>query len=148
MFVLHASTHDRWNPDRAIVYDAVLTTGEATSGPGGDSYTILGATGTASDDGLEVFIDGAEGTFTLAGGAVAAIDSTFSLSPFFGGGSIQKGAFNFIAISEVAGPLEVLTITPRVDAAVPEPATWAMMIAGFGLTGAALRRRRTQVALA
>ena len=27
-------------------------------------------------------------------------------------------------------------------AAVPEPATWAMMIAGFGLAGAAMRRRR------
>lgn len=27
--------------------------------------------------------------------------------------------------------------------AVPEPATWAMMIAGFGLAGTALRRRRT-----
>ncbi len=28
-------------------------------------------------------------------------------------------------------------------AAIPEPASWAMLIAGFGLTGAALRRRRT-----
>ncbi|UTP39166.1 PEPxxWA-CTERM sorting domain-containing protein [Phenylobacterium sp. LH3H17] len=27
--------------------------------------------------------------------------------------------------------------------AVPEPATWAMMISGFGLAGASLRRRRT-----
>jgi hypothetical protein len=26
---------------------------------------------------------------------------------------------------------------------VPEPASWAMMIAGFGLTGAAMRRRRS-----
>jgi hypothetical protein len=26
---------------------------------------------------------------------------------------------------------------------VPEPATWAMMIAGFGLVGAAMRRRKT-----
>jgi hypothetical protein len=29
------------------------------------------------------------------------------------------------------------------SAGVPEPASWAMMIAGFGLVGAAARRRRT-----
>lgn len=32
--------------------------------------------------------------------------------------------------------------------AVPEPATWAMMIAGFGAVGAAMRRRRNIVAAA
>lgn len=31
-----------------------------------------------------------------------------------------------------------------VPAAVPEPATWALMIAGFGLCGAALRARRAR----
>ena len=31
-------------------------------------------------------------------------------------------------------------------AAVPEPTSWAMLIAGFGLTGAAMRRRRTALA--
>ena len=31
---------------------------------------------------------------------------------------------------------------------VPEPASWAMLIAGFGLTGAAARRRRRMVAVA
>jgi hypothetical protein len=30
-------------------------------------------------------------------------------------------------------------------AAVPEPANWALLIAGFGLTGAALRRRRYRI---
>ena len=30
-------------------------------------------------------------------------------------------------------------------AAVPEPSAWALMLGGFGLTGAALRRRRTAV---
>jgi PEP-CTERM motif len=29
--------------------------------------------------------------------------------------------------------------------AIPEPATWVMMIAGFGMAGAALRRRRAKV---
>jgi hypothetical protein len=33
-------------------------------------------------------------------------------------------------------------------AAVPEPATWAMMIAGFGLIGASMRRRTVTVAMA
>ncbi len=32
--------------------------------------------------------------------------------------------------------------------AVPEPATWAMMITGFGLAGAAIRRRRGALAVA
>lgn len=31
--------------------------------------------------------------------------------------------------------------------AVPEPATWAMMIVGFGMVGGAMRRRRTQTAV-
>ena len=30
---------------------------------------------------------------------------------------------------------------------VPEPATWAMMIVGFGLSGLGLRRRRSALAL-
>ena len=37
---------------------------------------------------------------------------------------------------------------PAVGSAVPEPATWAMMITGFGLAGAAIRRRRERFALA
>lgn len=35
-----------------------------------------------------------------------------------------------------------------VSGAVPEPATWAMMIVGFGAVGATLRRRRTAVTFA
>jgi len=29
---------------------------------------------------------------------------------------------------------------------VPEPATWGMLVGGFGITGGALRRRRTATA--
>jgi PEP-CTERM motif len=35
------------------------------------------------------------------------------------------------------------TVTLSVLAGVPEPATWGMMILGFGMAGAAMRRRRT-----
>ncbi len=36
--------------------------------------------------------------------------------------------------------------TPGI-AAIPEPASWAMLIAGFGLTGAVLRRRKVQLSI-
>lgn len=36
-----------------------------------------------------------------------------------------------------------LDIEPSGATAVPEPATWTLMLAGFGLAGAALRRHRT-----
>ena len=32
------------------------------------------------------------------------------------------------------------------NAAIPEPASWAMLIAGFGLVGAAMRRRKVAIA--
>jgi hypothetical protein len=34
----------------------------------------------------------------------------------------------------------------RADTTIPEPATWAMLIAGFGLVGTALRRKAAQTA--
>lgn len=37
--------------------------------------------------------------------------------------------------------------TPGGTGAVPEPGTWAMMLVGFGMTGAALRYRRRRVAV-
>lgn len=48
------------------------------------------------------------------------------------------------------GPVIYLTngtITPA-TAAVPEPASWAMFIGGFGLVGYGLRRRRTSISFA
>ncbi len=47
----------------------------------------------------------------------------------------------------VAGTLTV-GYEPAAATAVPEPASWAMMIAGFGLVGGAMRRRTTAVSYA
>lgn len=46
------------------------------------------------------------------------------------------------------GEFVTASVTFQDHAPVPEPATWAMMIGGFGLTGAALRRRRRVAAAA
>ncbi len=45
--------------------------------------------------------------------------------------------------------LDNLSFTaPQVGGAVPEPATWAMLIAGFAMVGTSLRRRRASVGYA
>lgn len=45
--------------------------------------------------------------------------------------------------------LDAISISPALGGpAVPEPATWAMMIGGFALAGAAMRRRKTIVSFA
>ena len=53
---------------------------------------------------------------------------------------VQTGSQTFLQLN-----LTSLTIS-EVKAGAPEPASWALMIGGFGLAGAALRRRRGAVA--
>jgi hypothetical protein len=56
-----------------------------------------------------------------------------------------SGTFDKIVFSESGvnnGNFEIDNLT----AAVPEPATWAMMVAGFGLIGTFTRRRRMAAA--
>ena len=67
-----------------------------------------------------------------------------NLSTTFG-----RFSFNAIAASSITrlsfsvdGPAQsVDAILDNVGVAVPEPASWAMMIAGFGIVGGAMRRR-------
>ncbi len=57
-----------------------------------------------------------------------------------------SGAFTATGTLELASGLNINTqaISGTIDApAIPEPATWAMLIAGFGLVGSVARRRRT-----
>ncbi len=54
-------------------------------------------------------------------------------------------AGGFLKVGMVADPNTRANLyisgTPEAAAAVPEPATWAMLIGGFGMVGAAMRRR-------
>jgi len=47
---------------------------------------------------------------------------------------------------DAGSPAAVRVDNAILTASVPEAATWAMLIAGFGLTGAAMRRRRVALA--
>lgn len=59
---------------------------------------------------------------------------------FYGYAFTTNNVINSYAFESVAGA--TITATTAIPAAVPEPATWAMMIGGFGVIGAAARRRR------
>ncbi len=64
---------------------------------------------------------------------------------FTAGGSSE--VLSFLAIGTPYGqPPVVLLDGVSLQAAVPEASTWAMLIAGFGLVGAAARRRRVVAA--
>jgi len=77
---------------------------------------------------------------------------TFALPDFRGRTAL--GTNNLFPIGTQVGGLSVTLAEGQMpehvhslaDAAVPEPAAWALMITGFGLAGAAIRRRRAVAA--
>lgn len=97
-----------------------------------------------------------ENSFTVDNGAIVAAifyaDNDFLVSeldrlyinvPIYETGGTNYaslGSNNATSIWNNQG-LSGITFT-RIDAAVPEPGTWALMLLGFGITGFALRRRR------
>lgn len=83
------------------------------------------------------------------------MDGSFSADPdaAFVSGKFASGLVNLVAgdilsfkvlripVGYTDATIAVSVGLPRGATAVPEPASWAMLIAGFGLTGAAMRRR-------
>ena len=80
----------------------------------------------------------------LASPALATITLPAPLADAAMGGIAKNGAIFESPIVLYDGPTEPLPASVT----VPEPATWALLIAGFGLVGAAARRRRAAAVLA
>lgn len=118
---------------------------------GGGVFRVTGASGTTIIQGFGEYswgINGGEGTVALGSdglttdGLVLFGDDGSGFYSF----SLNAGDGRYRAqIGEVSAPQAVLTITSGV-AAVPEPASWAMIILGTSVTGIAMRRRERRAA--
>ena len=72
-------------------------------------------------------------SFTLANNASTEVNIYYSS---------LNSAYQYFRTPNGSGTLTSFTVTPSGTAgAVPEPATWAMMVGGFGIVGFGMRRR-------
>ncbi len=99
----------------------------------GDVYQISGdVTGTST------FFAGANDVRATGGYGSYWLNPSYSkFSTFLG-----AGTYSFSITGQGEGGIPA-GLGVRLDAGVPEPAAWAMMLAGFGLVGVGLRRRTT-----
>lgn len=105
-----------------------LTAGQNYAAFLGTYYTV--GTGQASVSSCNPF-----------GGGACAVSNT---NPNLGRaiiGSARGQNLEVLEFAQVVNGSQDLTFSATISA-VPEPATWGMMIVGFGLTGTALRRKR------
>ena len=96
---------------------------------GGDIVFTFDAVQAADTVGKVVPLDAID-PWVVAG--VGTVESAGSSLPTRG----TNGNFSYAPI------LQLTFAPPAVQAAVPEPASWALMLGGFGLVGGAMRRRR------
>jgi hypothetical protein len=118
-------------------------------------YLGLWAAALDGDNTVELLSDGVSlGSFQLVS-SIGTLGSAYFGNP--NNGADQNEAFAFVnflsddAFDEVrfiqsGGGFEFDDVT--VGGAVPEPATWGMMVLGFGLAGGALRSRRRTITVA
>ena len=121
---------------------ANLTSNQASgSGPDFDGATVI-ANGVQADANF-FFTDVLVNAGTIPAMSFAHSASTLSLAIRASGGGYQGGRDESWGIDNLN-----ITYDARQGGVVPEPATWALMIGGFGMAGAALRRRRSLAATA
>ena len=112
----------------------------------------LGSTSPEIASSITFEVGGATGDI-VSSGAFDFVERSSDKTPFlqlvadpatFGGGSYSSLKLTYTIANANARPITSTYFGSSSEApaaAIPEPATWAMMLAGFGLAGAAARRR-------
>lgn len=142
-FTVSADTNDLWSAGPLPRYsDANGLTGDrfatASDDSGQPAGTLIGIDfGSYTQDGFTAPFGALVGrigtTYTLLGTSFSGVASGSGMLELFYWDSNNGDNFG--------------TITFDISA-VPEPASWALMVAGFGLIGLTVRRRRTAVVAA
>jgi len=104
------------------------------------NYAANGAITSITADDLQFFVDVTGGAF----GNTSFTNYYFGYQLFSGPVSapmFELGSYDLYISGEA--PVAQLTITAVSAGAVPEPASWAMMLIGFGAIGSTIRRRQT-----
>ena len=114
-------------------------TGPTAFGPSSTVYTLTGLTG------LAVAVYGAQPNFQISTAYVSnsQLNSTgFVNNATLASLGLTAGVYNYT----IGG--NTLTVNIGQAAAVPEPATWGLMVLGFGMIGAAARSRKVKTTVA
>jgi hypothetical protein len=102
----------------------------------------------ASGERAEVFVSRNGINFVLLGTALDTGVTAFDLASIGWTGAVT--AVKIVGLDNLGGSpgfdVDFIQVLPGSIGEVPEPASWAMLIAGFGLVGATQRRRRASVA--
>lgn len=111
---------------------------------GGDLFQGAFRMGGLGSDATPISPAGA--TFTVSSGALGEGGAAVAFLPIQLRAGMNSLTFVYTGadqgMDDEAWAIADLVIRDSMTTSVPEPATWALVIAGFGLSGLALRRRR------
>jgi hypothetical protein len=137
-----ADDYNNYSADQVKMYNVATSYNTLTHSNVGTS--VFNDLGAGSLYGLANILNGLT-TTSLGGTALADINAAAGSIFIIGFTNATTNAQSVYSTSGVytnGGEGGHPTLILNTAAAVPEPATWAMMIAGFGMVGATVRRRR------
>lgn len=143
-YVLTPNLHGSANPNISVV-NGLTVLGGTDFSSGSDTFLTRVDGGQFTLDSVDIglvpgYTTGQALGTNIVGQSLNGVATTTLQTISFG---TTFAGITSIDLDETVGPYYT---NINVTAAVPEPAMWAMMLVGFGITGAAVRRRSAAVA--